>query len=1752
MSILRSDAPQSNTPPATNVPAIGIYQPSSLSASSAAGRQATSRQSEPRRNGRERAANREQMSLTPSQVTTAVDTRLPTSPFPVETSAAPGASSASRGGRRGRGGGGRGGPGRGGGHAQGGHGHPSQTSAIVADSISMQAAEPPAPPQREPGSARGQGRGRGRARRGRGAATAPGQAASRADAPVASDAAPAHSTIDVPRSSPETAPESPAVRGSGRRGRGGRGVGRAALVDAALPVPAEIQSNAVLEGSAAAAAPVESERRRVPRANRPLPSSLGDTSTMSQAEIMTAELRAGSYECSICFDAVRARDAVWACDTCYRVLHLTCAKQWRDSSSTVAPTGSDEGRAAAGTASWRCPGCRAEQTAAPTDRCFCGKTRKPDVQPYLAPHSCGEVCGKARGAGCPHRCESVCHAGACAPCSAMGPQRHCGCGKSAFRLRCGASEREVASRTSCGQPCGRALGCGVKTHRCARTCHTGPCGPCQQPTTQSCYCGRSRSSRTCGTGHRQTTSSLLRLRDTCAIGPCVEAVFEVGRTAAKGSSAGEEHQHEGGSPLEKGSQEKLQVRVAVPLQPSLYMNVEGQGEDGNLLALLASAIGSPVLEADLQRDARQLCKAPPDTLERQQKKGEHGISSDVCDTETHSLYDPAPMASVPMAGSSVPTVGFFSCASTCGAWLACGLHRCQQSCHGGDCAPCQRLPTKVTRCACGKSAVRDMEAVGMFGLRLSCLDPLPTCGEVCDRIRPCGHACIALCHEGPCPPCHAAVEKVECRCGCTVVEAPVESKAQGGAVWEQGEDEDDTYRRRGAKRAASTDTGRQVPILTCYALYALAANGGDLQAWHKARQTAGMAAKRGDWGEFEEALATCTRLTTPSEDAPWPVDDLRTYPLEVVSALLRCKRTCSRPLRCGRHACSRACCPIYRAPDAKNNPDAAAEAQGRAESLDLLVMQLAERLSVARDLQVSSPPPPAGYHACPRECGRTLACGKHACQDVCHAGACGPCGAVDMRPLSCTCGRIRVEPPVRCGTVLPKCTAPCSLRTACGHGSSHPCHAGPCPPCMVLTNRLCAGGHEKRVGIPCHIAEVVCARQCGKPLPCGDHACARPCHPGPCVSQEILQQQAQLKDKHASGRAGYVRSVLDKIGELLSVMKLSNGVLPFEITSASERDPATLLALAALETKEHMDQAAVIEAAQQQYNRIAEENSVLAVSCGQLCRQKRSLCDHACSAPCHPGRPCPSVPCQEEARVLCSCGRLMVKVKCLHGGSSALSEEELDLSARCVPCDPLCTSMGRARALGRALGLVEGPDAASSTLVTTKAANKAINPYPESLLSYARDNPVLADKLEKLLRTLVLGIQADSGPVRGTSVSMGSMQGRVQGDSVDTQPLPKPGRAFMHTLAELWGCTSASYDPEGKRYVRVTRGQGTRSSAAGASTDGAVTRMTTIVPSTPTPSGTDLSSIGRPVSYGGPIVVPSLTLVQAVEELKRAKAAAAAGSSAGPSTGTFTASASNKAGFAAFRLGETGQSAGRRAFASSEGSALTVAASASIGSGSYPGEPSVDAMDPSLIGCVIFVGGIRRSTKESAIKAFLAAYGGDALLNGRVQRLDDHALTITFSTQGLAERALSAARAGQAKGGADSMGLPGMRIRYWGVGVAGVLVRQSEAAQRSTGDSAWQEGGEEGSEADEWQQAAGSGRGRGKGTPKPNSGTAAPAGRDAWELPAASSGDEAGQDRIDRQQPEESAGGGDEPSKQDLSRPAHASITAGAWDEEDA
>lgn len=104
----------------------------------------------------------------------------------------------------------------------------------------------------------------------------------------------------------------------------------------------------------------------------------------------------------------------------------------------------------------------------------------------------------------------------------------------------------------------------------------------------------------------------------------------------------------------------------------------------------------------------------------------------------------------------------YCCTKNCNKRLNCGNHKCQKTCHDGECGDCRLAADLIKFCPCGKRSLLPDE-------RKSCLDAIPLCGSVCGKPLKCGspahpHPCISKCHTGSCPPCNKQTA-VKCRCG---------------------------------------------------------------------------------------------------------------------------------------------------------------------------------------------------------------------------------------------------------------------------------------------------------------------------------------------------------------------------------------------------------------------------------------------------------------------------------------------------------------------------------------------------------------------------------------------------------------------------------------------------------------------------------------------------------------------------------------------------------------------------------------------------------------------------------------------------------------------------------------------------------------------------------------------------------------------------------------------------------------------------
>ncbi|KAI5670492.1 hypothetical protein M9H77_10856 [Catharanthus roseus] len=455
--------------------------------------------------------------------------------------------------------------------------------------------------------------------------------------------------------------------------------------------------------------------------------------------------RSGALSCLICLERIKPTEPTWSCSSrCFAVFHLICIQSWAHQSSNLAAA-----RAASRAVSvkdesllWHCPKCRIEYPKSETPKyyyCFCGKLENPPHDPWVLPHSCGEICGRPLKYNCGHHCLLLCHPGPCPSCPKLVKTR-CYCGATEDVRRCG------FKNFSCDQLCRKSLACG--THRCGEICHDGECAPCREKGIYKCQCRKVKMERDCCEKDFRCDNPCNKLLGCgkhacsrgCHEGECGECPFQGKRTCPCGKRVYEGMACDVAVPLCGGTCDKL-------LTCGLHRCPERchRGpciETCRTIVSKSCRCGSSKKQVPCYQDltCERKCQIVRDC-------GRHACKRRCCD------------------GDCPP------CSEMCDRRLRCRNHKCPAPCHRGACAPC---PVMVTiSCACGETHFEVPCGTETQQKPPKCpkpcrLTPLcrhgaiskphkchygacPTCRLICDEEYPCGHWCKLRCH-GPRPP----------------------------------------------------------------------------------------------------------------------------------------------------------------------------------------------------------------------------------------------------------------------------------------------------------------------------------------------------------------------------------------------------------------------------------------------------------------------------------------------------------------------------------------------------------------------------------------------------------------------------------------------------------------------------------------------------------------------------------------------------------------------------------------------------------------------------------------------------------------------------------------------------------------------------------------------------------------------------------------------------------------------------------------
>ncbi|XP_051138149.1 NF-X1-type zinc finger protein NFXL2 [Andrographis paniculata] len=456
--------------------------------------------------------------------------------------------------------------------------------------------------------------------------------------------------------------------------------------------------------------------------------------------------RSGALSCLICLERIKPTDPTWSCSSrCFAIFHLICIQSWAHQSTTLAAS-----RASArapvvpddNSLVWPCPKCRVDYPKSQTPKyyyCFCGKVQDPPRDPWILPHSCGEICGRSLQHNCGHFCLLLCHPGPCPACPKLVRTR-CFCGKLEDVRRCGFKD------FSCNEVCKKPLECG--THRCSDICHDGLCPPCRKKGVYRCQCRKVEIEREC-------CDRVFRCENAC------NKMLDCGRhTCARGC-------HEG----ECGSC-PLQGKRACPCGKKLY-----DGVACDVSVPLCGATCDKLLSCGYHRCPERCHRGPCIETCRtvvtkscrcgSLKKQVPCYQELACDRKCQKVRDCGRHACKRRCcdGDCPP------CSEICDRRLPCRNHKCPAPCHRGACAPCP-LTVRIS-CACGETYFEVPCGTETKQMPPKCRKPCPVaplcrhssnykphrchygacppCRQICDKEFPCNHKCKLRCH-GPKPP----------------------------------------------------------------------------------------------------------------------------------------------------------------------------------------------------------------------------------------------------------------------------------------------------------------------------------------------------------------------------------------------------------------------------------------------------------------------------------------------------------------------------------------------------------------------------------------------------------------------------------------------------------------------------------------------------------------------------------------------------------------------------------------------------------------------------------------------------------------------------------------------------------------------------------------------------------------------------------------------------------------------------------------
>ncbi|GFR97491.1 NF-X1-type zinc finger protein NFXL1 [Elysia marginata] len=430
---------------------------------------------------------------------------------------------------------------------------------------------------------------------------------------------------------------------------------------------------------------------------------------------------------------------------------------------------------------------------------------------------------------------------------------------------------------------------------------------------------------------------------------------------------------------------------------------------------------------------------------------------------------PAMVKSTCYCGKSAPRIvrcsaRSWACNKVCGKTLSCGLHKCADKCHAGECRPCAK--TSIQQCCCGKNKSER-----------PCDSMVWKCDKMCGKILSCGnHRCEQICHTGTCGPCPRSGLR-KCPCGKAEYQLPCTED-----------------------------------ILTCGDTCGKALSCGE----HFCAQRC----HTGDCGQCCDGncpgceqicgkTLRCRNHKCASRCHKGPC-----YPCPLtVEITCFCKKT-KISVPCGRERDTKPprCNQLCRAPSECHHPQ---RQKHRCHFGECPPCSFVCNLSLE-----------GCQHKCPVKChdsvrtkieDKSVKIGPWDARPIRFEKVKKPCPPCQV-PVSVQCMGLH-EAGVECQPCELGCEA--ERPPGCNHKCPKPCHPAPCPPCRMMVRMRCHCQTllkhiecNKWVAASAQLKETLqsCGQPCPKEMPCG-HPCGAICHPGSCPNTGKCEKKVVLKCK---------------------------------------------------------------------------------------------------------------------------------------------------------------------------------------------------------------------------------------------------------------------------------------------------------------------------------------------------------------------------------------------------------------------------------------------------------------------------------------------------------------------------------------------------------------------------------------------------------------------------------------------------------------